>query len=366
WGKGVRIAVLDSGIGEHSILENQSISSIDVIGTSNASADGAGHGTAIASIIGGSNGLGIAPAASLTSVRVLGEDGMGDSFTLAEGIIEAVDSGAQIISMSLGSFGYSSVLSDAVEYADSRGVLMVASTGNEGLAEITYPARFEQVIGVAAVDANGQHSNFSNYGTGVDIAAPGVGVAAAWTDDEWVSFSGTSAAVPFVVGGIAGVMSSESLSRPSDAYQLLVEYANDTGATGVDQRTGAGNLNLERVLERNEPGIVDAALADVYIDLDSEANGQVPVVMTVENRGTQFLNSVELLYSVNGSAERSIFLGALAAGEEASYTFAVQESGLFSDEGLGFVASSQISLLEDTKPYNDGREVQFRFVLPEE
>lgn len=360
WGEGVKIAILDSGVEQHPVLSERTITAVSL--TEDGVVDGGGHGTAIASIIAGGEGLGVAPAAELLSIQVLGEDGRGDSFTLAQGIVEAVDRGAEIISMSLGSFGYSSILSDAVEYAQSRNVLMVASSGNEARSEITYPARYDAVIGVAAVDASGQQTTFSNYGEGVDIAAPGVEVIAAWESEQWVSFSGTSAAVPFVVGAIAGVMSGEGISRPRAAYDLLAEYANDTGETGVDVRTGSGNLNLERVLERNEVGIVDAALADVFVDLSSESEGQVPVIMTVENRGTQFLNSVELLYSVSGSPSRSILLGPLAVGDESSYTTSVSTDRLYSDEGVAVAATSRIALSEDMKANNDGREVQFRFV----
>ncbi len=363
WGEGVKVAILDGGVTSHEVLDGGRISSYDLV-------DGGGlngHGTAVASIIGGGNGVGIAPAAELISVRVLDADGKGDSFTLAQGIVQAVESGAQVISMSLGSFGYSSVLEEAVAYADSRGVLMVASAGNDGQSSVTYPARFESVIGVASVDANAQHSAFSNFGDGVNIAAPGVGVVAAWENEEWVSFSGTSASVPFVAGAVAGLMSEESMRDPRDAYDLLLDYVNDTGAPGQDARTGAGVLNLGRVLERNEMGILDVAVADVFLDVDNAIDGRVPVILSVQNRGTSFVNSIELQFTLGERLPQEIQLGALSSGEVASFVTEVSEEQLFIEGGLEFFAKSVVGGGSvDSKTSNDERAGSFWLVLPED
>ena len=115
----------------------------------------------------------------------------GDSFTLAEGIVAAVDQGAKVLSLSLGSGGEGIVLRKAVDYALKKGAVIVASAGNDALSQVTYPAAYSDVIGVSAVDAAGKLADFSNIGEGVNLAAPGIGLHSAWLDDGEVSFSGT-------------------------------------------------------------------------------------------------------------------------------------------------------------------------------
>ena len=162
WGRGIKVAVIDSGIdASHPALSGAQVSELSLVEGSPASP---GHGTAVASIIVGNseNQKGIAPAASILSVRVLNENGEGDSFTVARGIVEAVDRGAQVINMSLGGESSSSVLEQAVRYAQSNGVTVVAAVGNEGREGVTYPARFDGVVGVTSLDANGRASGFAN------------------------------------------------------------------------------------------------------------------------------------------------------------------------------------------------------------
>ena len=120
WGRGVKVAVLDSGVDRtHSNLAGVAMEEIDLVGSGDSSK---GHGTAVASIIAGNEGgqLGLAPAVSLLSIRVLNSAGEGDSFTVAEGIVQAVDRGAKVINLSLGGTGESKVLKNAVDYAQSK------------------------------------------------------------------------------------------------------------------------------------------------------------------------------------------------------------------------------------------------------
>ena len=103
-----------------------------------------------------------------------------------------MDEGADIINLSLGGMEKSRVLENAIDYAKEKEVILVSASGNDGLSALAYPARYEDVIGVSSIDANGRVSSFSNYGNGVDIAAPGVGVLTAWDNDDLAYFSGTS------------------------------------------------------------------------------------------------------------------------------------------------------------------------------
>ena len=159
---------------------------------------------------------GVAPAARVMPLRVLGREG-GSEFDIVQAIRYAAGlpnvSGllparrADVINLSLGGESSSALLEHAVGYARSKGVAIVAAVGNEGTRGVAFPARYEGVIGVTSIDAKGSASAFSNYGEGVDLAAPGVDVYSAWEEEGIVSFSGTSTASAFVAGALAAEFS---------------------------------------------------------------------------------------------------------------------------------------------------------------
>ena len=151
WGQGVTVAIIDSGVNEHIALQGN-ITRIELTELSQGSQQ-LGHGTAVASIISGDHPLtmGVAPASPILSFRITDETGTSNSFTLAEGIMQAADSVAKIINISMGSYGDSQVVAEAVQYAQDQGAVIVASAGNEGLKQIAFPAAYEGVISVGAV-----------------------------------------------------------------------------------------------------------------------------------------------------------------------------------------------------------------------
>ena len=186
----------------------------------------------------------MAPGTSLLSIRVAGGDGVGDSFTVAQGIVQAVNQGAQIINLSMGSQGDSFILHEAVNYALGKGVLIIASTGNDAVEGVDYPARYEGVVAVTGVDASGRHLYFANRGAEVTLSAPGYEVNAAWTQNQVVLVTGTSAAAPFVAGAVAAVMSANPGMTAADALAVLVKASKDAGTPGRDKEYGYGFLNL--------------------------------------------------------------------------------------------------------------------------
>ncbi len=356
WGKGITIAVLDTGVSEHFILGDKTIERKSLIeSTENPDSEYNGHGTAIASLLIGEDGIGIAPASDLISIQVMDSDGLGDSFTLAEGIIEAVDSGATILSMSLGSYGYTRVLENAVSYALSNNVVLVASAGNDGTNAVPYPAQFEGVIGVGAIDADSQRAEFSNFSPAVDIAAPGVGVFAAWGEAQWISFSGTSAAAPYVSGSIAATLSLNPNLTPQEAADLLYQYADDGGAPGVDVETGSGVLNLNRVLDRDQSGIYDAALGDFYLDYSQATESAIPLLVTVQNRGTERLNSVSIEITENSGFPQKVYLGSIVENETTSHTIYLDKAQLTPESGYTIQAETSIAGREDSRTANDAK-----------
>ncbi len=279
WGTDVRVAVLDTGVIPGTPFAN-SISHNHLIAMPGSPLAMNNHGTAVASLIAGDNGL--APNASILSYRVAGDDGRSDTFLIAEAVLAAADAGANIINISLGSSGQSRILQDAVTYATDAGVVVVASAGNSGVDYLFYPAAYDNVIGVGAVDARGEHLDFSNTGN-PSIVAPGLGLTSSVGDSGQISFSGTSASSPVVAGAIALTMTQQGVDA-QDAWLLVQSQANEAGAPGNDPAYGSGILDVGRVLNQGTAGINDVALASNHLAVNS--NGNTVLQVTVENRGT--------------------------------------------------------------------------------
>ncbi|MBV63610.1 MAG: hypothetical protein CMP45_03785 [Rickettsiales bacterium] len=329
YGKGVKVAVIDSGVQEHETFTGKEIKEFDFVTGQNGGEvpidPDNGHGTAVASIIAGndSRNPGVAPASEILSFRVLDNDGYTDSYTLAEAIVAATDSGADIINISLGSNGDSGLVRRSVDYAMSEGVLIVAATGNEGIGSISFPAAIDGVVAVAANDAVGQHVEFANSGTNLEgggMSAPGYGVLAAWPQGEVVSFSGTSASAPFVSGAVAAVMSENPGMSADSAYELLLTHSNEAGAPGSDVIYGSGTLDVGRVMERDVPGITDAAVASYYYESTTDSQERAQIV--IENRGTTALHNLTLEVE-SGNNEQTYNVSFVPAGEIAVVETAV-------------------------------------------
>lgn len=358
WGRGVKIAILDTGIQPHSGLGQRDFREVDLIGGA-ASGDFLGHGTAVAGFIASLDDLapGLAPGSDLLSFRVLDADGRGDVFTLADGIIRAVDAGAAIINMSLGSYADSALLRRAVEYAQSRGVLLVAATGNDGLSTPTFPAAYPGVLGVAAVDARAARVPFSNSGEGVDLAAPGFGLHALWDDDAIVYFDGTSASTPLVAAAAARLLES-GLARSADqAREILLQNANEAGFPGKDPQFGAGILNIGRLESIGQSGIFDVALADFYPDTANLRDQTFPLYISFENRGTEFLPSSTVMLTVNGVPFRYQF-GGMQPGAVESIQVPMTKAALSTGQPVRVTAEVKLPAnLEDKRPANNAGEI---------
>jgi subtilisin family serine protease len=199
------IAILDTGVDlDHPDLAGKIITNINFTNSTTVD-DVYGHGTHVAGIAAAAtnNGIGVAGlgySSSIMNVKVLGDDGIGYFSWVAQGIIWAADNGAQIINLSLGGSDTSSTLADAINYAWSKGVVVVAAAGNNGNSSPFYPAYYPNCIAVAATDVNDILASWSNRGDWVDVAAPGVSIYSTMKNGVYWSMSGTSMASPYVAG----------------------------------------------------------------------------------------------------------------------------------------------------------------------
>ncbi|MCX5383469.1 type VII secretion-associated serine protease mycosin [Streptomyces sp. NBC_00083] len=267
-GKGITVAVLDTGVdGSHPDLAGQVLPGNDLIGfgAGQGSRDWARHGTAMAGIIAGhghgagdrSGVLGIAPEARILPVRVILESSdparkqarETKGGALAQGILWAADNGADVINLSLGDDSVSAhpepAEDAAIQYALSKGAVVVASAGNGGDQgdHISYPAAYPGVIAVAAVDRYGTHASFSTRHWYATVSAPGVDVVIADPDRKYYEGWGTSAASAFVSGAVALVRAADPGLTPAQIKKLLEDTARDAPDGGRDDARGYGMID---------------------------------------------------------------------------------------------------------------------------
>ena len=252
----VTIAVIDTGVDlDHPEFEGKLVDGINLLELSLSPMDDDGHGTHVAGIISANtnNKEGIAGISwynKIMPVKVLDQSGAGTLFDVAEGIIWATDHGAKVINMSLGNYAESKYLHDAVKYAYAKDVVLIAATGNDNTDELGYPAAYKEVIAVSATDPYQERAGFSNFGTYVDVVAPGVNIPSTYPDRQYAALSGTSMAAPHV-SGLAGLIRSlnPKLSN-EDVYNMIKNSVTDLGVQGKDIYYGYGEINVERALER--------------------------------------------------------------------------------------------------------------------
>lgn len=230
----VKIAIIDTGIDyNHQSLRNYVSTSLGRnFTTSNSSdfMDRNGHGTHVAGTV-ASYGVvsGVMRQGTLIPVKVLGDNGSGSVYNIIEGVLHAANVGADVINMSLGGGGYVQAFDNACQTAMSKGVIIVAASGNEYASSISYPAAYDGVIAVGAVDSNGNRASFSNYGTGLDLMAPGVNIYSTVPNNRYQFMSGTSMASPHVAG-VAGLIRSVNKNiSVNNARNILRNTAQPVG-----------------------------------------------------------------------------------------------------------------------------------------
>lgn len=259
-GEGIKVAILDTGRPlDHPDLEG------NIKGAANFTTDSdvydrqSGHSTHVGGIIGALDNqtgvVGVAPEVDLYFGKVLSNSGHGKFEWITKGIEWCIDLQADIISMSLGSTANppNSALKKAIDKATSKNIVCVAAAGNEGVSKSNYPAKYENVISVAAVSKNKSITSWSNTGTDVEFSAPGDNIYSTYLDGRYAILSGTSQAAPFVSGIIALLMSyhrkgnhTSPCTNLKEVREHLIKISDDLGQVGRDDTFGYGIPNLEK------------------------------------------------------------------------------------------------------------------------
>jgi subtilisin family serine protease len=242
----------------------------DFTGSRHGPADRQGHGTHVAGTIAARANevgvIGVAPLCRLLIGKVLGDDGSGTSDAVAAGIDWAADSGADVLSMSLGSPQPATEIHAAIRRAVAKGKFVICAAGNDGRdRSVNFPARWEETVAVGAVDRNGAIARFSSRGPEVDICAPGQDVLSTFFGGSYAKLSGTSMATPFVAGVVALMLAKHRahggatpINNQSQLLEHLKRTARDAGPVGHDPAYGFGLIDPASVIgapdRRDEPG----------------------------------------------------------------------------------------------------------------
>lgn len=257
----IKIAVVDTGVDlNHPDLSHRLTKGYNTLSHDDPPNDDNGHGTHVAGIIASipNNAEGVAGITwynPIIPVKVLNSDGLGGSFDVAQGIRWAADHGADVINLSLGNYQPSTVMQEAIRYALKKNIVVVSAAGNDNSSQPSFPAAYPGVIGVAAVDWEGNRAPFSNYGDYIDIAAPGVHIASTFSQGQYASLSGTSMAAPHV-SALAGLIRSiDPNLRNTEVMNIMTKTTQQAEQTRPKIYYGNGvidNNNALRVAYRKK------------------------------------------------------------------------------------------------------------------
>jgi len=245
-GAGVVVAVLDTGGPNHIDLNDNLLPAISVVGTVD---DKVGHHTHVAGIIAAlENGIGVigvAPQAKILPIKVLDDSGHSGFDTIEKGIRLAIENKVDIINMSLGApIEPPSSVHDAIKDAYDAGIIIIAAAGNDG-GNVNWPARYDEVIAVAAMDQSGQIANFSSRGARIALGAPGVNIYSTFLNNQYALLNGTSQASPFVAGVCALILSwsrsdpnNPQIKNSQDMLKFLDELSDNNGGIATVDHIG--------------------------------------------------------------------------------------------------------------------------------
>ncbi|GED66324.1 hypothetical protein BRE01_00260 [Brevibacillus reuszeri] len=255
----VLVAVVDTGVDmKHPEFAGKLVEGYNILEDNNKPQDDNGHGTHVSGVIAAktNNKDGIAGMtwkSKLMPIKAIGADGSGSAVDIAQGIYWATDHGADVINLSVGNYTSSAALKEACQYAFQKNVILVAASGNDASDQPSYPAAYDEVLSVAAVDHRKERADFSNFGEHLDVSAPGVDIPSTYIYSDYASLSGTSMACPHVAALAALVRSVQPHMKNSEVMDVIRKSAVDLGPPGHDQLYGYGMIDVNQTLRQLRP-----------------------------------------------------------------------------------------------------------------
>lgn len=357
-GQSIVVAVLDTGLDlKHPDLQGQWVQGYNEKDPSSPPQDDHGHGTHVSGIIAATMNnrigiAGIAPSSTIMPVKVFDNSGEGDDMDIATGIRWAADNGANIINLSLGegtkssgSFDNSVYINEAIQYAHSKGILVIAAAGNDGVGTLSYPASLPGVLSVAATTVKNELTHFSNYGRPLSLKAPGSKILSTYPlalSDGYVYLWGTSMAAPMVSAVAALIWSANPTWTSTQVSRKLLASATDPQKKGWTETQGFGLVNaINGVLPTIE---VESPLPNAYIQQLNQVKARFDSLTMVQAESVKIsMNGTLLPTTMNQNVANASLTGELTSGLhtiELSYldisgkarsyawTFEVQTQGL--------------------------------------
>ncbi|MGJ5628196.1 S8 family serine peptidase [Nostoc sp. CALU 1950] len=379
-GQGVVVAVVDTGVDyNHEDLRNNIWTNANEIagngidddgngyiddnygwnfsGNNNNTLDINGHGTHVSGTIAGENNnygvTGIAYNAKIMPVKVLNDSGSGSYSSISKGIRYAVDNGANVINLSLGGASANRTLESAINYASSKGVIVVMAAGNDGDSLPDYPARYAYKSGIAvgAVDRNNNMPDFSNRSGTNEISyvtAPGVKVYSSVPNNQYATYNGTSMATPHVAGVVALMLSANPNLTDAQVRQIVTETAGNTTQT-TSSRFNISNVNslasqvIAETSRNNTQSTISSFNSYNFASLGSQAMSG-DNLLRVYTQTASYLTSQQRISSFNNSDVG--FLIGQAITETAKY-LTPGTLASFNNSDVGFLIGQAIT--ETTK-----------------
>ncbi|MCR4318326.1 MAG: S8 family serine peptidase [Planctomycetes bacterium] len=287
----VKIAVIDTGVTKQRGFARELLPGYDFVREENDASDENGHGTRIASLILSDDGdevVGVAPECGVIPVRVFGKTGVGTNFDLLRGLLFARDSGANVVNLSFASRDKSNILESVCDSLLAENVTLVGAIGNDGLTKVpTYPACFESVIAIGAIDENFETYKLGNIHPKIIASAPGVDVPVTGLYGEVARDTGTSVAAGIASAVVALVRSKNPGMSTNAAIAQMLKGIFDTGEPGRDYATGFGAISASGALSTAAFSFHDVAIRSARIEDSFLSLGQGSVyAIDVENAGT--------------------------------------------------------------------------------
>ncbi len=290
--------IADNGIDDDGNDYIDDVYGWDFANDDNDPQDDYGHGTHCAGIAAAAtdNGVGIAGVAFDSSIMAVkvgdGSTGKASYSDIAYGIMYAADNGAKVISLSLGGYAFSGFLEAVVNYAWDAGCVLVGAVGNNNKSDLFYPAAYDNVIGVSATDQDDAKASWSNYGSQVAVAAPGVSIYSTYWNDgsTYAHMSGTSMSAPHVAGLAALLFAQDGGRSNAEVRSLIEDSADDLGDAGWDPYYGHGRINAYRalgttstVIEPATGGSLIADHGDLTLDFPADSVSSTTTVTYLPN-----------------------------------------------------------------------------------
>ncbi len=337
----VVVAVTDNAINiNHPDLVNKMVPGWDAVDNDNDPSPCGGnngfHGSHVSGIVGAesNNNIGIASIGYNVSIMPvkIGDCNTGSLTSGYDGIIWAADNDADVINMSWGGGGSSNYGQNVCNYAWNLGSILVAAAGNDGTSQQFYPAAYNNVISVASTTSGDSKSSFSQYGSWVDISAPGSSILSTNEGSSYQVTQGTSMASP-LVAGLVGLMISHAPSAPQqEVVNCLLNTADNIDASNSNYigQLGAGRINAyQALLCMNQfTYALDVGISSINNPEGSICSASVDPEITLTNFGGNTVTSVDIEYQIDAGPINVLnWTGSLAQGQSTNITLPTQTPG---------------------------------------